>query len=179
MKKTGAWLARYALEQLPISHTFGIPGVHNTELYDELQASDKISPILVTHEGGASFMADAIGRVSDNIGCLLIVPAAGVTHAASGIGEAFLDGIPMLVIAGGIRSDSKFGYQLHEIDQHSLLKPITKKTFKIESHDQIISTLYEAYSIATEGEPGPVFVEIPVNIQLDRGDIKSLPKFST
>jgi acetolactate synthase-1/2/3 large subunit len=178
MKKTGAWLARHALEQLPISYTFGIPGVHNTELYDELQASDKISPILVTHEGGASFMADAIGRVSDNIGCLLIVPAAGVTHAASGIGEAFLDGIPMLVIAGGIRSDSKFGYQLHEIDQHSLLKPITKKTFKIESHDQIISTIYEAYTTATQGEPGPVFIEIPVNIQLDRGDIKSLPKFS-
>ncbi|MFT5452765.1 MAG: acetolactate synthase-1/2/3 large subunit [Enterobacterales bacterium] len=178
MKKTGAWLARYALEQLPISHTFGIPGVHNTELYDALQASDKISPILVTHEGGASFMADAISRVSDNIGCLLIVPAAGVTHAASGIGEAYLDGIPMLVIAGGIRSDSKFGYQLHEMDQHSLLKPITKKTFKIESHEQIISTIYEAYTTAIEGEPGPVFIEIPVNIQLDRGEIKSLPKFS-
>jgi len=52
MKKTGAWLARYALEQLPISLTFGIPGVHNTELYDELNTSDKIDPILVTHEGG-------------------------------------------------------------------------------------------------------------------------------
>jgi len=178
MKKTGAWLARYALEQLPISHTFGIPGVHNTELYDELQTSDKITPILVTHEGGASFMADAISRVSDNIGCLLIVPAAGVTHAASGIGEAYLDGIPMLVIAGGIRSDSNFGYQLHEMDQHSLLKPITKKTYKIESHQEIIATFYEAYTTAIEGEPGPVFIEIPVNIQLDKGEIKSLPKFS-
>jgi len=178
MKKTGAWLARYALEQLPISHTFGIPGVHNTELYDELNTSEKIKPVLVTHEGGGAFMADAIGRVSDNIGCLLIVPAAGVTHAASGIGEAFLDGIPMLVIAGGIRSDSKYGYQLHEMDQHTLLKPITKKTYKIQSHQDIIPTLYEAYTLATEGEPGPVFVEIPVNIQLDRGDIKNLPKFS-
>ncbi len=176
MKKTGAWLARYALEQLPISHTFGIPGVHNTEFYDELNKSEKITPILVTHEGCGAFMGDAVSRVSDEIGCLLIVPAAGVTHAASGIGEAFLDGIPLLVIAGGIRSDSEFGYQLHEMDQHALLKPITKKTWKIEKHEDIVSTLFEAYSLATSGEPGPVFVEIPVNIQLDRGEVFELPK---
>jgi acetolactate synthase-1/2/3 large subunit len=178
MKKSGAWLARYALEQLPISHTFGIPGVHNTELYDELNNSTKITPILVTHEGCGAFMGDAISRVSDEIGCLLIVPAAGVTHAASGIGEAFLDGIPLLVIAGGIRSDSEFGYQLHEMDQHSLLKPITKQTWKIEKHEDIVTTLFEAYKVATSGEPGPVFVELPVNIQLDRGEVSELPELS-
>ncbi len=177
MKKSGAWLARYALEQLPISHTFGIPGVHNTELYDELNTSEVIEPVLVTHEGCGAFMADAMSRVSEKIGCLLIVPAAGVTHAASGIGEAFLDGIPMLVISGGIRSDSEFGYQLHEMDQHKLLEPITKKTFKLETHAQIIPTLFEAYRIAVEGEPGPVFVEIPVNLQLDRGEVSHLAEF--
>ena len=178
MKKTGAWLARYALEQLPIEHTFGIPGVHNTELYDQLNSSEKITPILVTHEGGASFIADGLSRVSDNIGCLLIVPAAGVTHAASGIGEAFLDGIPMLVIAGGIRSDSEYGYQLHEMDQHALLAPITKKTYKIETHDEIIDTFFKAYNLAVSGEPGPVFIELPVNIQLDRGSVSNLPTYS-
>ncbi|MDH5432919.1 MAG: thiamine pyrophosphate-binding protein [Gammaproteobacteria bacterium] len=177
MKKSGAWLARYALEQLPIGFTFGIPGVHNTELYDELNSSEKINPVLVTHEGCGGFMADAVSRVSDQIGCMLIVPAAGVTHAASGIGEAFLDGIPMLVLSGGIRSDSKFGYQLHEMDQHKLLSAITKKSYKIESHDQIVDTIFEAYHIATTGEPGPVFVEIPINIQLDRGNVKGLPTF--
>ena len=82
MKKTGAWLVRYALEQIGVKHTFGIPGVHNTEIYDELNKSKHIQPVLVTHEGGAAFMADAISRTSDNIGTTLIVPAAGVTHAA-------------------------------------------------------------------------------------------------
>jgi len=178
MKKTGAWLARYALEQLPISYTFGIPGVHNTELYDQLNSSENITPILVTHEGGAAFMADGLSRVSNETGCLLIVPAAGVTHAASGIGEAYLDGIPMLVISGGIRSDSEYGYQLHEVDQHAILAPITKKTYKIKHHEEIISTLFEAYGVATEGEPGPVFIEIPVNIQLDRGKIEDLPTYT-
>lgn len=171
MKKSGAWLVRYALEQIGVRHTFGIPGVHNTEIYDELNKSESIQPVLVTHEGGAAFMADAISRTSDDIGTLLIVPAAGVTHAASGIGEAFLDGIPMLVISGGIRTDSDKTYQLHDIDQHALLAPITKKTFKVETHEEIIPVIYEAYQTALEGEPGPAFVEIPVNLQLFPGEV--------
>lgn len=177
MKKTAAWLVRYALEELSIKFTFGIPGVHNTEIYDELEKSSKINPILVTHEGYGAFMADAVSRSSDSIGALVIVPAAGVTHAASGIGEAFLDGIPMLIISGGVRTDSKFSYQLHDMNQHEMLKPITKATFKVESHQEVVSTIYEAYSIATQGEPGPVFVEIPVNLQLDLGSVDSLPSY--
>lgn len=179
MKKTGAWLVRYALEQIGVRQTFGIPGVHNTELYDELNSSGQIEPVLVSHEVGAAFMADAVSRTSTQIGCLAIVPAAGVTHASSGIGEAFLDGVPMLVISGGIRSDSAYGYQLHEVDQHSLLKPITKATYLIQEHNQILSTIYEAYQMATTGEPGPVFVEIPVNIQLDKGQIDQLIQYQT
>ncbi|GLX80085.1 acetolactate synthase [Thalassotalea insulae] len=175
MKKTAAWLVRYALEQLEIKFTFGIPGVHNTEIYDELEKSPLINPVLVTHEGYGAFMADAVSRSSDNIGTLVIVPAAGATHAASGIGEAFLDGIPMLVISGGVRTDSQFQYQLHDMDQHKMLEPITKKTFKVTSHQDVVSTIFEAYRVANEGEPGPVFVEIPVNLQLDKGEVDDLP----
>lgn len=177
MKKTGAWLVRYALEQVGVRYTFGIPGVHNTETYDELNKSEQIQPVLVTHEGGAAFMADAISRTSDHTGTLLIVPAAGVTHAASGIGEAFLDGIPMLIVSGGIRTDVDKKYQLHDIDQHALLAPITKKTYKIETHEDIIPTIYEAYRIANHGEPGPVFVEVPVNLQLFPGEVSGTPAF--
>lgn len=177
MKKTGAWLVRYALEQIGVRHTFGIPGVHNTEIYDELNKSETIEPMLVTHEGGGAFMADAVSRVSDSIGTLLIVPAAGVTHAASGIGEAFLDGIPMLVISGGVRSDSEFQYQLHDMDQHALLKPITKSTFKISHQNDILETFYKAFEIATSGEPGPVFIEVPVNIQLYTATVETPKTF--
>ncbi len=177
MKKTGAELAVYALEQIGVKNTFGIPGVHNTELYDSLNSSKQIEPILVTHEGGASFMADAISRTSDSIGTLLIVPAAGATHAMSGIGEAFLDGVPMLIISGGTRTDSGKKYQLHELDQGKLVAGITKAFFKIEKHEDIVSTIYKAYEIATSGEPGPVFIEIPVNIQMFKGEIDDLKPF--
>ncbi|MBS1199736.1 MAG: thiamine pyrophosphate-requiring protein [Proteobacteria bacterium] len=177
MQKTAAWLARHALEQIGVRHTFGIPGVHNTEIYDELGASETITPVLVAHEGGGAFMADAVSRTGAGLGTLVIVPAAGVTHAASGIGEASLDGIPMLVIAGGVRRDTGRAYQLHDMDQHALLKPITKGTWRVERHADVVPTIYEAYRVATSGEPGPVFVEIPVELQLIPGDAGELPRF--
>jgi len=178
MRKTGAQLLRYALEQVGVRFTFGIPGVHTTELYDELNASGHITPVLVTHEGGGAFMADAISRTTDAPGTLLVVPAAGLTHAASGIAEAFLDGIPMLVISGGIRTDSGHRYQLHDIDQSALMKPITKAQFRILRHQDVVPTLFEAVRIAYDGEPGPVYVEMPLNIAAFAGEVEGeLPVF--
>lgn len=180
MKKTAAWLAVHAMEDLGIRFTFGIPGVHNTELYDELNKSNAITPVLVTHEGAASFMADAVSRVgAGTIGALAIVPAAGFTHAASGIGEALLDGIPMLIFSGGVRTDTGRRFQLHDIDQLALAAPLTKAAFRVDRHDNVVPTIFEAYRIATTGEPGPVLVEIPVNLQLFAGDVGELPKWSS
>lgn len=123
-------------------------------------------------------MADAVSRCSDGeIGVLVIVPAAGVTHAMSGIGEAYLDGIPMLIISGGTRTDVPFGYQLHELDQQALLAGLCKRCWKIEIHNEIVPTLFEAYRTAVSGVPGPVFVEIPVNVQLFKGQVDALPEF--
>ncbi len=177
MKKTAAWLAVHALEALGVTHTFGIPGVHNTELYDELNNSPAITPILVTHEGCAAFMADAMSRVGTTVGTLAIVPAAGLTHAASGIGEALLDGIAMLVITGGIRRDTDKGYQLHEIDQLEIARPLTKAAFRVTRHEDVMPTLFEAHRIATSGEPGPVLVELPVDLQLFAAEVGDLPSW--
>jgi acetolactate synthase-1/2/3 large subunit len=177
INKTGAELAVFALEQIGVKYTFGIPGVHNTEIYDGLNSSELIEPILVTHEGGASFMADSISRTSDSIGTLVIVPAAGTTHAMSGIGEAYLDGIPMLIISGGTRTDSGRHYQLHQLDQKTLVEGITKSYFLVEKHEDVIPTIYKAFDIANSGEPGPVFIEIPVNIQLFKGKVGALSMY--
>lgn len=177
MKRTGAQLAVFALEQIGVKFTFGIPGTHTTELYDALDLSKQITPILVNHEGSGAFMADALSRTSDSIGTMAIVPAAGLTHAMSGIGEAFLDGIPMLVIAGGTRTDTGRQYQLHQFDQVGLAKNITKEQFSIKTHNEIIPSIYEAYNIATSGEPGPVFLELPVNLQMFEGEVSGLPEY--
>lgn len=177
MKRTGAQLLVHALEQIGIRFTFGIPGVHTIEIYDELNSSPRITPILVTHECGASFMADGISRTSSHVGALVTVPAAGTTHAMSGIGEAYLDGIPMLIISGGIRRDSGRSYQLHQVDQKGLVAGITKGYFLVTSHRDVIATVYEAYTLAISGEPGPVFVEIPAEVQLFQEDVDELPAY--
>ena len=174
---TAAKLVRHALENIGAEFTFGIPGVHNIELYDELRSSEKIRPVLVTHEAGAAFMADATSRVGDSIGVLAIVPAAGITHAMSGVGEAYLDGVPMLVISGGIRTDMVQQFQLHDVDQQALMKPLTKATYRIDRYEDAIPTIYEAYQMATSGEPGPVFIELPANLQLLTGEVDELPSF--
>ena len=171
MKKTAAWLVRRALEELGVRFTFGIPGVHNIELYDELQESPSITPLLVTHEGGAAFMADAYARVSGEPGVLAVVPAAGLTHAMSGVGEAYLDGVPMLVLSGGVRTDLPHGFQLHELDQQALMRPLTKAAYRIDSYDEAVDTVYRAWRTALDGEPGPVFVELPANLQLLAADV--------
>ncbi|MGD0634789.1 MAG: thiamine pyrophosphate-binding protein [Beijerinckiaceae bacterium] len=177
MKQTGAQLVRYALEQLGVRYTFGIPGVHNTEIYDQLASSGTITPIRVTHESCAAFMADAVSRTNDFNGTLLIVPAAGTALAMAGIGEAFLDGIAMLVISGGTRSDTGFSYQLHQVDQLAMVAPLTKGAWRITEYREIVPRIFEAWRLANSGEPGPVFIDIPLNLQLFPGEVDELPPF--
>lgn len=178
MKKSGGQLVSYALEQVGVKYTFGIPGVHNTEIYDELNKSELITPLMVTHECGAAFAADGVSRNSDSIGCIVTVPAAGTTHAMSGIGEAYLDGIPMLIISAGVRTDSGKSYQLHHMDQEKLTAAVVKKYIQPKNHNEIVDCIYEAYKVAMSGTPGPVFVEIPAQMLLFTEEVSELPKFS-
>jgi acetolactate synthase-1/2/3 large subunit len=144
-----------------------------------LSKSEKIRAVLPTHECCGAFAADAISRTAaGQIGCLVIVPAAGVTHAMSGIGECYLDGIPLLVITGGPRTDVEFGYQLHGIDQQRLVDGIVKRSWKVKEHAGIVPTIFEAYRTAVSGMPGPVLVEIPVNLQLFSAPVEAVPAFT-
>jgi acetolactate synthase-1/2/3 large subunit len=159
-----------ALADEGVPFTFGIPGTHNIELYDALAASDRVRPILVTDEQSASFMADAVWRASGRLGCVSVVPGAGLTHALSGIAEAFLDTIPMLVLACGIRRDSGFGYQLHDVDQLAIARPVTKAALRVERGEEIYATVRRACALAREGVPGPVMVEVPADLYLFKHD---------
>ena len=130
MKLTGGAIAVRALEDEEIPFAFGIPGTHNIELYDALAESKSVRTILVTDEQSASFMADGVWRASGCMACVNVVPGAGLTHALSGIGEAFLDNVPMLVLGCGIRRDSGRAFQLHDVDQAALAAPLTKATYR-------------------------------------------------
>jgi acetolactate synthase I/II/III large subunit len=166
MAKTGAEIVLRALEDEGIELAFGIPGTHNIELYDVLATSDRVRPILVTDEQSASFMADAAWRASGTMACVNVVPGAGLTHALSGIAEAFMDCVPMLVLGCGIRRDSGMAYQLHDVDQAAIVSAVTKGTFRPQRGEEIYATIRHACALARDGRPGPVFVEIPADFYL-------------
>lgn len=168
MKITGGELVVRALEDEGIPFAFGIPGTHNLELYDALTNAEKVRPVLVTDEQSASFMADGMARASGTLGVVNVVPGAGLTHALSGIAEAYLDGIPMLVLACGIRTDTDKAFQLHDVDQLAIARPVTKAQLRPASGAEIYATIRRACRIARMPPAGPVIIEIPVNQYLFR-----------
>lgn len=171
MKMTGADIVVRALEDEDIPFTFGIPGTHNIELYDSLSRSAKVRPILVTDEQSASFMADGVYRSSGKLAAANVVPGAGLTHALSGIAEAYLDNVAMLVLACGIRRDTGKAYQLHAVDQMAIARPVTKAQFQIENGTDLYATIRRACRIARTAPAGPVFVEVPAEHYIFRHDV--------
>ena len=167
---TGADIVVRALEDEGVGFTFGIPGTHNIELYDSLARSRSVRPVLVTDEQSASFMADGVARASGQLAAVNVVPGAGLTHALSGIAEAYLDGIPMLVLACGIRRDTGRAFQLHDVDQLAIARPVTKAQLRVEQGSEIYTTVRRACQIARLAPAGPVVVEIPAEHYLFRHD---------
>lgn len=170
MKLSGAQLVTKALLDENVRYSFGIPGTHNIELYDVLEQAD-FNPMLVTDEQSASFLADGFARSSGEIAVVNVVPGAGLTHAMSGIAEAYMDGVPMLVLACGIRNDITMAYQLHAVDQAAIARPVCKKTFSIKSHEEIYPLIRKAIALARKAPQGPVFVEVPANLYLFPSDL--------
>jgi acetolactate synthase-1/2/3 large subunit len=162
--ETGARILCRALVDSGVHTLFGIPGTHNIEFYDALSEEESLSPILVTDEQSAGFMADGYYRSSGRMAALNLVPGAGLTHALSGIAEAFLDQIPMLVIMCAPRHDLRFAYQLHDIDQKAILKPLAKKVLALETHQDFYSLTRYAAALAMQAPMGPVGLEIPAEL---------------
>ena len=162
----GAEAVVRALEDAGVPCAFGIPGTHNIELWDRLAESRLVQAVPVTDEQSASFMADGLWRASGRLGCVNIVPGAGLTHSLSGIAEAYVDGIPMLVLGCGIRTDTGHAYQLHDVDQLAIARPVTKGVFRPLHGSQLYDSVRGACALALASPPGPVMVEIPANLYL-------------
>ena len=171
MRKRAAKEIARALIDEGVRYAFGIPGTHNIELYDVLAGAEGIETVLVTSEAAGAFVADGFSRSSNEVGVINVVPGAGVTYSLSGIAEAWMDNVPMVVIASGIRTDVSNAYQLHAIDQLAMLRPVTKSAVRIEHADEIYPAIRHAFQIARRGAPGPAAVEIPAQFLLERHEI--------
>ena len=174
---TGARILTRALVASGIQFVFGIPGTHNIEFYDAMAEEPALTPILVTDEQSAGFMADGAFRASGTMAALSLVPGAGLTHALSGIAEAFFDQIPMLVLMCAPRHDLSYGYQLHGIDQAALAQAVVKKVLKATHHQDLWSLTRYAHALALQAPAGPVALEIPAELLFKTGSYDTLQPY--
>ena len=158
---TGAQAAAAALACQGVSCVFGIPGAQNNELWDALKARS-IPYLLVAHEASATVMADAAARVMGDVGVFSVVPGPGITNCLTGLGEALLDGFPLVGILTDIdRSPNAPIGQVHGLQNAALVRPVVKTLFEVQHQAEIPGAILEAFRVARSGEPGPAAVLIP------------------
>jgi acetolactate synthase-1/2/3 large subunit len=173
--KTGARALVEALQAEGTTCVFGIPGAQGNELWDEFK-SRCLPYLLVTNEFSAACMADGAARATGRPGVLCIVPGPGITNALTGIGEALLDSVPLVVIAGDVARGEKYrAFQVHELANAALLKPVTKAVIEVCHVSQIPTAVRQAFQLALAGEPGPVAVVVPYNLLIESHKFDSGP----
>ena len=173
--KTGA---RALVETLQAEGTlcvFGIPGAQGNEFWDEMK-SRHLPYLLVTHESSAACMADGAARATGRPGVLCVVPGPGITNALTGLGEALLDSVPIVCIAGDVARGKKYRpFQVHELPNVAMLRPVCKEVIVVEHVAQIPLAVRQAFQLAVCGEPGPVSVVIPYNLLIESHKFYSAP----
>lgn len=179
MKKLGLYLIE-ALHAQDVRHVFGIPGVHNLELYRGL-AHGPIRHITGRHEQGLGFMADGYARLSGRPGVCFTITGPGLTNITTAMGQAYGDSIPMLVVSSQNRlgeGRSGCGF-LHELPgQIALAGGVAAATFAIERPEDLPKALGKAFSLFNSARPRPVYIEIPLDVLAADASGLPLPEVS-
>jgi acetolactate synthase-1/2/3 large subunit len=168
MKLNGAQIVIEQLLAHGVTTVFGYPGGAVLSLYDELyKNADKINHILTAHEQGAAHAADGYARASGKTGVVIATSGPGATNLVTGIANAYLDSVPMVVITGNVAVSLLGRDSFQEVDIMGLTQPIVKHNYVVRDVAMLEQTLNEAFSIAGSGRRGPVLVDIPKNVQSD------------
>lgn len=158
---SGGDLLVQALVNEGVEYIFGYPGGAVLHIYDALFKQDKIEHILVRHEQAAGHMADAYSRVTGKTGVVLATSGPGATNTVTAIATAFMDSIPMVVLAGQVPSGLIGDDAFQECDMIGISRPIVKHSFQVRDPKEIPTIIKKAFFVASSGRPGPVVVDIP------------------
>ncbi|MBN1624873.1 MAG: biosynthetic-type acetolactate synthase large subunit [Clostridia bacterium] len=165
MKYTGAQIFVECLKEQGVETIFGFPGGKVLFLYDELvKNSDSIKHILTTHEQGAAHAADGYARTTGKVGVCIATSGPGATNLVTGIATAYMDSVPMVAFTGQVGKKDLGKDSFQEVDITGITIPITKHNYIVKEVDKLADTIREAFAIAREGRPGPVLVDICVNV---------------
>jgi len=168
------------LSQQGVTHVFELSGGMITHILDSLYEQKKIKIITMHHEQGAAFAADAFARITGVPGIALATSGPGATNLLTGIGSCYFDSVPAVFITGQVNQHEQKGNKqirqlgFQETDIATMAVPVTKAVFRVERAEDVPTILAEAFRIALSGRPGPVLIDLPMNLQ--RGEISVSPE---
>lgn len=171
IQRTGAYALMDSLCRHGIKHIFGYPGGAILPIYDELyrfEAKGELQHILVRHEQGAAHAADGYARATGKVGVCFGTSGPGATNLVTGIATAHMDSIPMVIITGQVPRDAIGSDAFQETDIYGITLPIVKHSYVARHARDIAWIIAEAFYIASTGRPGPVLVDIPKDVGLEK-----------
>jgi acetolactate synthase-1/2/3 large subunit len=163
---SGAEVIVRALEDMGVDTIFGYPGGAVLPIYDALFKASKIKHILVRHEQGAAHAAEGYARSTGKPGVVLVTSGPGATNTVTGIADAMLDSIPMVVLTGQVARHLVGTDAFQEADTVGITRHCTKHNYFVSDSQTLCDIMFEAFHIATTGRPGPVVIDLPKDIQV-------------
>ncbi|WP_324754552.1 acetolactate synthase 3 large subunit [Roseovarius sp. Pro17] len=162
---TGAKMVVQALKDQGVDVVFGYPGGAVLPIYDEVFQQNDIQHILVRHEQGAVHAAEGYARSTGKPGVVLVTSGPGATNAVTGLTDALLDSIPIVVLTGQVPTFMIGSDAFQEADTVGITRPCTKHNWLVKDTAKLSAVIHEAFHVATAGRPGPVLVDIPKDVQ--------------
>ncbi|AKS46449.1 acetolactate synthase, large subunit [Octadecabacter temperatus] len=176
---TGAKMVVQALIDQGVDTVFGYPGGAVLPIYDEIFQQNSIKHILVRHEQGAVHAAEGYARSTGKPGVALVTSGPGATNAVTGLTDALLDSIPIIVLTGQVPTFMIGSDAFQEADTVGITRPCTKHNWLVKETDALAGVIHEAFHVAMSGRPGPVLVDIPKDVQFASGTyVKAQPSRS-
>jgi len=166
MERSGAEILVESLVAKGVEFVFGYPGGAVLPIYDALFGEERIRHILVRHEAGAAHAAEGYARATGKPGVVLVTSGPGATNAVTGIADAFMDSIPMVVITGQVPTALIGTDAFQEADTIGITRHCTKHNYLVKDAADLATIVDEAFHIATSGRPGPVVIDIPKDVQI-------------
>ncbi|WP_019612059.1 biosynthetic-type acetolactate synthase large subunit [Thioalkalivibrio sp. AKL7] len=164
---TGAEIFCRSLQAEGVEVVFGYPGGAVLHIYDALYRQDKVSHVLVRHEQGAVHAAEGYAKSSDKPGVALVTSGPGATNAITGIADAYMDSVPLVVFTGQVPTSMIGNDAFQEVDTVGITRPCVKHNFLVKDVKDLATTIKKAFYVATTGRPGPVVVDIPKDVTAD------------
>ncbi|SLJ87726.1 acetolactate synthase, large subunit [Novosphingobium mathurense] len=165
-ERSGANILVESLVRQGVEFVFGYPGGAVLPIYDALFGDERLRHILVRHEAGAAHAAEGYARSTGKPGVVLVTSGPGATNAVTGIADAFLDSIPLVVITGQVPTALIGSDAFQEADTVGISRHCTKHNYLVKDPADLAATIDEAFQIATTGRPGPVLIDIPKDVQI-------------